>query len=338
VEFVKTKRLSLWLVLAGILALIVLSTKLLSSKKNQEDPPPGVAAINERLEWHAPDSNRVPHTVEGDLIRYGKSLISNTSHYFGPKGSVAALSNGMNCQNCHLDAGARLYGNNYSAVFSTYPKFRERSGTVENIYKRVNDCFERSLHGKSLDTNSHEMQAIRAYIIWIGQNVPKNTKPAGAGITDLAFPGRAADTGNGHIVYVQQCLRCHGFYGEGLLNFDSTGYVYPPLWGRHSYTIAAGLFRLSRFAGYVKDNMPYGSSTHHSPQLTDEEAWNVAAFVNSRPRPELKMNKDWPDISGKPVDYPFGPYADSFPEKQHKYGPFGPIRLARQDASAYKNH
>jgi thiosulfate dehydrogenase len=28
----------------------------------------------------------------------------------------------------------------------------------------------------------------------------------------------------------------------------------------------------------------------------------------------------------KPVDTAYGPYADHFPEAQHKYGPFQPIR------------
>jgi thiosulfate dehydrogenase len=39
----------------------------------------------------------------------------------------------------------------------------------------------------------------------------------------------------------------------------------------------------------------------------------------------MNVPKDWPDISKKPVDHPFGPYADAFTEKQHKYGPFKPI-------------
>jgi thiosulfate dehydrogenase len=78
-------------------------------------------------------------------------------------------------------------GNNYSAVAATYPKFRERSGTVENIYKRINDCIERSLNGQKLDSNSREILAIAAYINWLGHKVPKNTKPVGAGILDLQF-------------------------------------------------------------------------------------------------------------------------------------------------------
>ena len=108
------------------------------------------------------------------------------------------------------------------------------------------------------------------------------------------------------------------------MNTDGIGYAFPPSWGDNSYNNGAGLFRLSRFAGYVKANMPLGA-TYDNPQLTDEEAWDVAAFVNSLPRPEKDLNKDWPNIAGKPIDHPFGPYADAFTEKQHKYGPFKPI-------------
>ncbi len=279
--------------------------------------------------WQPPDSCDIPPGAEGDLIRYGENLVASTSRYLGPRGTIAALSNGMNCQNCHLEAGTRLYGNNYSAVFSTYPKFRERSGTVENIYKRVNDCIERSLNGKGLDTGSREMQAFSAYINWLGHHVPKNSKPAGAGIRDLPFLARAADPEKGHALYWEKCQRCHGPQGEGLPAADSVVYTYPPLWGGHSYTTAAGLYRISRLAGYIKDNMPFGAS-YKAPQLTDEEAWDLAAFVNSQPHPEKKFREDWPELSGKPVDHPFGPYADSFSERQHKFGPFGPIRSARQ--------
>jgi thiosulfate dehydrogenase len=79
----------------------------------------------------------------------------------------------------------------------------------------------------------------------------------------------------------------------------------------------------------VKYNMPLGAS-HDSPQLTDEEAWDVAAFINSQPRPKKDIHADWPDVSKKPIDHPFGPFADAFSETQHKYGPFGPIEAAQK--------
>jgi thiosulfate dehydrogenase len=42
----------------------------------------------------------------------------------------------------------------------------------------------------------------------------------------------------------------------------------------------------------------------------------------------MDISGDWPDISKKPVDHPFGPFIDGFSEQQHKYGPFGPIEQA----------
>jgi thiosulfate dehydrogenase len=318
-----------WILITVIIAVFVLSRVTM---KKSGDSKTVIAKDNltpAGFAWNPPDSNAIPYTSAGDLIRYGKKLIVNTSFYFGPKGTIAALSNGMNCQNCHLEGGTRLYGNNYSAVFSSYPKFRERSGTIENIYKRINDCMERSLNGRSLDTTSREMKAMSAYINWVGQSVPKNIKPTGAGIPDINFLDAAADTAQGHAVYLQKCQSCHGYDGQGLKKSDSTGYAYPPLWGRNSYTTSAGLYRISRFAGFVKNNMPY-NITQINQKITTEQAWDLAAFVNSQTRPDKKYPGDWPDISGKPIDYPLGPYSDSFTEKQHKYGPFGPIQIARK--------
>ena len=78
--------------------------------------------------------------------------------------------------------------------------------------------------------------------------------------------------------------------------------------------------------------MPFGQADYRHPLLTDEGAWDVAAFVNSMPRPKMDISKDWPDISKKPVDHPFGPYTDGFSEKQHKYGPFKPIKEKAKSA------
>lgn len=295
-----------------------------------EPMPPAIPPIPEKNWWKAPNPATIPaDTEEGKLIAYGKEVISNTAAYLGPKGSVRHSSNGMNCQNCHLDAGTRTLGNNYGAVASTYPKFRERSGSMESIEKRVNDCFERSLNGKPLDSLSKEMRAIVAYINWLGKDIPKGDKPDGSGIWELAYLDRPANPDKGKEVYTQKCQVCHQADGNGQLNPDGITYLYPPLWGNNSYNIGAGLYRLSRFAGYAKVNMPLGA-THQMPMLTDEEAWDVAAYVNSQPRPKKDLSKDWPNIAGKPIDHPFGPYHDGFTEQEHKYGPFKPIAEKRK--------
>src|SRR5262249_46993496 len=151
------------------------------------------------------------------------------------------------------------------------------------------------------DSNCKEMKAIYAYMKWLGQDVQRGKKPVGCGIQQLSFLDRPADPARGKIVYVSTCMRCHGNAGQGTLKPDSMHYLYPPLWGPNSYNTGAGLYRLSRFAGYVRDNMPFGA-THYTSQIKDEDAWDVAAFVNSQPRPVKILKKDWPNISLKPVD------------------------------------
>lgn len=189
---------------------------------------------------------------------------------------------------------------------------------------------ERSLNGWALDSNSKEFKAIYTYIKWLGKDVKKGVKPIGSGIEKLPFLDRAANAENGRAIYISKCQSCHGKNGEGQLASDSIEYIYPPLWGAKSFNNGAGLFRISSFAGYIKNCMPFQLASHNAPSLTNEESWDVAAFVISQPRPELDQRHDWPDISKKPVDHPFGPYADAFTEVQHKYGPFKPIVEAQK--------
>ncbi len=304
---------------------IVITSELINAFKSSNNQSFNTAVKDST--WIPPSlyADNVLQGEERELVIYGEDIIANTSRYFGPHGSVKQMSNGMNCQNCHLNAGKKNWGNNYSAVYSTYPKFRERSGAIETIYKRVSDCFERSLNGSAPDSSSKEYKAIYAYIKWVGQDVKKNQKPVGSGIEKLPFLERAADPLKGNKVYIAQCQSCHGTNGEGQVSLNKISYEYPPLWGDHSYNTGAGLFRISNFAGYIKSNMPFKIATHNTPTLTNEEAWDVAAFVNSQPRPKKDLSNDWPDISKKPFDHPFGPYKDSFSETEHKFGPFKPI-------------
>jgi thiosulfate dehydrogenase len=279
--------------------------------------------------WQAPDTLSIPNTAEGKQILYGRELIRHTSVYLGPKGTVIQTSNGMNCQNCHLEAGTIFFGNNYAAVASTYPKLRARSGAIESIEKRVNDCFERSLNGKAIADDSKEMRAIISYIKWVGKEVEKDISPEGSGLVELPKLNRAADSVKGKIVYQNLCMRCHGENAEGQLAENGLEWKYPPLSGENSFNIGAGLYRLSRFAGFIKVNMPNDLASYEKPVLIDEEAWDVAAYIISFPRPLKDISKDWPDISKKPFDHPFGPYVDPFSERQHKYGPFIPTSMKK---------
>src|SRR6185503_18982383 len=102
-----------------IIALVALNIyDLTSPPKKKKTPieyvPPkadttSVAA--DTIHADAPDTSLIKNEKEAELISYGRELIAHTSDYLGPKGKVAKLSNGMNCQNCHLDAGTKPFGN-----------------------------------------------------------------------------------------------------------------------------------------------------------------------------------------------------------------------------------
>lgn len=270
--------------------------------------------------WTPPDTATIAHSPAGDEIRYGRELIANTARYFGPGGSIGKISNGMNCQNCHLAAGTIPWGNNLSAARATYPKYRDRSGTVESLEKKINDCFERSLNGRPIDSTGREMRAMVAYMQWLSYKVPRGNRPAGSGIMQLPLKPSAADPSRGQLVYMLHCASCHGADGRG--KPSGAGFLYPPLWGHHSFNTGAGIYRISKMAGFIYNNMPQGI-TWQKPLLTTEEAWDVAAWILSQPRTYKPYRADWPDIRTKPFDHPFGPYADTFSENRHKYGPFG---------------
>lgn len=275
--------------------------------------------------WTAPSEWRLNKEPNKDEILYGRELLANTAKYIGFNGSVMKNTNGQNCQNCHLQAGTQPYGNNLLGVAANYPQIRKRSGKSTDIMGRVNSCLQRSLNGRALDSTNREMRAMIAYIKWIGQDAPKGYNPKGSKAPSIALLDRAADPQKGASIYQAKCESCHQADGQGVMSADGQTFTYPPLWGKYAYNDGAGLFRLSKFAGYVRYNMPYGA-TYERPQLTDEEAWDLAAFVNSQPRPEKDKSKDWPNIADKPFDHPFGPFADPYSEEQHKYGPFEPIK------------
>ena len=317
------------LAFAAVLGFLAVGSLVWQKNQNREAFQTMQARLRSNFDkntvWQAPDWSLLPLDPEKKLVAYGRDLVAHTTDYFGEKGLLRPNTiNDLNCQNCHLDAGCKPFGNNYSGVAANYPKMRARSGQMESIAYRVNDCFQRSLNGAPLDTNSREMRAIVAYITWLGANVPIKAAPKGVGLVELPFLDRPADPVQGAVIYAASCARCHGQDGQGLPMPDSPR-SYPPLWGDRSYAESAGLFRLSRLAGYVKANMPFGVS-YSSPQLSDAEAWDVAAYINSQPRPAHRfLKEDWPNMAKKTFDHPFGPFVDPYSEQQHKYGPFQPI-------------
>jgi thiosulfate dehydrogenase len=112
-------------------------------------------------------------------------------------------------------------------------------------------------------------------------------------------------------------------------NANGSGYLYPPLWGADSFNDGAGMHRIITAANFIRANMPYGT-TFERPQLTAEQAFDVAAYINTQARPHRSgLDRDYPDRSRKPVDAPFPPYADHFSQLQHTFGPWGQMQAQR---------
>jgi thiosulfate dehydrogenase len=189
-----------------------------------------------------------------------------------------------------------------------------------------------------MPNDSPEMQALVAYIKFLSTGVPPGEKLPGLGTGHMPELDRAADPVRGREVYARNCAVCHGLEGQGIrrgLPTTALGYMMPPLWGPDSFNDGAGMARLITAANFIHLNMPHGVDYLH-PRLSTEQAWDVAAYLVSQPRPQKAgLDKDFPDLLNKPVDVPYGPYADGFSAQQHKYGPFAPIRevIARMKAA-----
>jgi thiosulfate dehydrogenase len=60
--------------------------------------------------------------------------------------------------------------------------------------------------------------------------------------------------------------------------------------------------------------------------LNDDEAYDVTAYVLSKPRPiKAHLEADFPARWNKPVDAAFPPYMLGATADQHRYGPFAPL-------------
>jgi len=105
---------------------------------------------------------------------------------------------------------------------------------------------------------------------------------------------RPPDPANGKNVFEKKCVFCHGIDGQGTM-------AAPPVWGPRSYNIGAEMARVGVAASFIKANMPRGWGW----TVTDDEAFDVAAYINSQPRPDFPGKVyDWPQ-GGKPADAPY---------------------------------
>ena len=277
------------------------------------------------------DVDKLNNDHYGRLVRYGKQLSEKTYSVIGPEVADKKMryaGNNLACTNCHQEGATKKFAMPWVGAQATFPQYRAREDEVSTIEERVNGCMERSMNGKALPFDSKEMKAFATYIHFLSKGVPVGSSVEGQGLPKFMPPDRASNVTAGEKVYTEKCVACHGQDGGGLRNGkpgEAMGYTFPPLWGKDTFNNGAGMNRLLTAAAFIKANMPLGAS-HGQPQLTDDQAYDVAGYILSKPRPvKANLDRDFPARWNKPVDAAFPPYVDGASAEQHKYGPFQPL-------------
>lgn len=250
-------------------------------------------------DYRIPADNTIAAEPNADAIRLGQRLLNETARLL-----PANVGNGLNCNSCHMAQGKLSDANPYINTTNSYPSFNPRANREVDLTMRINGCFQRSMNGKPLGTDSTEMHAMLAYMDWLRQGVAKGDKTAvrNAGPIDESL---VPDPERGRTIYAAQCASCHGAHGQGMK--DQAGdYISPPLWGDESLNIGAGLARTYKAAQFVKYAMPPAMHLEAplgaGGVLSDQDAVDVAEFFTHMPRPDFagKVN-DWKGVK-KPKD------------------------------------
>jgi thiosulfate dehydrogenase len=244
-------------------------------------------------------------------IRSGFRIFTNT-----PGEAPRFTPSRMSCSNCHLNGGQRERSLPLVGVAGMFPEYNRRSGRLYTLGDRIVDCFVRSENatgvlgaGGQNETEqqaetlplptSKEVLALSAYITWLarGSEVGKNPTWRGQNVIPPAvlIPVEKLDTRKGEELFMERCTTCHGPDGQGVAVGDKKP---GPLWGPDSWNDGAGAARVYTLAGIIRYAMPYldpGS-------LTDEEAQQLAAFINSKPRPAYPFKHQDYRTEKLPVD------------------------------------
>ena len=222
-----------------------------------------------------PSDSELQNNAFGELVRRGEALFVNTKAL-----APQHVGNEMNCVNCHLDRGRKANSAPLWSAYPMYPAYRKKNNKVNTYVERMQGCFQFSMNGTPPPADSEILAALTAYSYWLSTGAPTGKALPGRGFDEPPPPKGGFNIARGKAVYDSQCALCHGVNGEG--KKVGVNYVFPPLWGKNSYNWGAGMHRINTAAGFIQHNMPLG----RGETLSDQEAWDVAAFINTHERPQ----------------------------------------------------
>lgn len=219
-------------------------------------------------------SAQYPPGPLGEVVRLGETLVRETHTH--PL-SRPFVGNTLNCTSCHLDAGMHSQAASFIGVAAAYPAYSPRENGVITLEDRILNCFIRSQNGIRPPHGGTVSVAIAAYITWLSQGTTiamNPSQPLGPNRITMLDPEKyEPDISRGKKLYANRCADCHAADGRG----NDSG---PPVWGENSYNDGAGLTKVPKLASWLKVAMPLDDAT-----LTEQEAFDIAAFVNSHTRP-----------------------------------------------------
>jgi thiosulfate dehydrogenase len=225
--------------------------------------------------FQPPPEQSIPDNEYGETIRLGELIFTQTGKY-----AAKYVGNDLNCVNCHLDAGRKANSAPLWSAFAMYPAFRSKTGRVDTFASRLQGCFDYSMNGKAPPADDDVIVALETYAFFLAKGAPVGTAMEGGGYPKLKRPAQPPDYARGEKVYAQHCALCHGADGQGQRAGDRQ--VFPPLWGPRSFNWGAGMHQINNAAGFIYANMPLGKPR----SLTEQEAWDVALFMNGHERPQ----------------------------------------------------
>lgn len=236
---------------------------------------PAHVAEHPRADDFHPPSGPIPDTDFGKMVKLGEAIFRDTQ-----TNAKEYIGNSLQCANCHLDAGRLANSAPLWAAYVAYPAYRKKNGHVNTFAERLQGCFRYSMNGKAPPLGSKTLVALESYSYYLAKGAPTGANLPGRGYPQLSTPAKL-DAAHGEHVYTQKCALCHGADGQGQTASDGS-MVFPPLLGARSYNWGAGMSSISNAAGFIKANMPFSQGN----TLSDQEAWDVAAFVDGHERPQ----------------------------------------------------
>jgi thiosulfate dehydrogenase len=288
-------------------------------------------------------------------VIFGYHLVYET--YFairdGRKDGKPSLAKGriMNCTNCHAQNGIVPYAWPFFRTLTFYGLSEKGDKGVyfsnlayhRDARTRARDCGRECGGYVMIEDKSYEMDALMAWLKAVRDGIyPDEGLLVGAFKTKLdvdKIPGAQiplfpsvldmkSDPIAGKIIYRNRCQRCHGADGLGQWS-KLHGYVFPPLAGDGSFSLAGGPMMIPIGAAFLRQNMPFSKPG----SLSLQDALNVMGYVSRFPRSSVWWQNTYFEhdpcsrtaflplhVGAVPKNFPFS-------KQQSQFGPWRPIAL-----------